>query len=223
MSIDYFTKGIQENSMKKNDINKHVLTLIDAVRVLYTNPGPEGIEERNEADKVSSLLDAIPELTGEFTMSKHPIVRHIEEALECGKEEEPELTDVISKVIYHLPWKNNYPYRKDAPLLKENIAFAEIIGPEAPFVSEKVCLGLTLIAPDTVYPFHKHPAIELYYTISGNALWSTDNAGRRIPSGGYVLHRSNVRHEMCTGDKPLLAVYSWSGSDVVTTSVYADD
>ena len=36
-------------------------------------------------------------------------------------------------------------------------AVAQIVGPLAPFRSNTVCLGLTLIAADSFYPPHRHP------------------------------------------------------------------
>ena len=43
----------------------------------------------------------------------------------------------------------------------------------------------------------------------------------RIPPGALVLHPSGVVHAMRTHEEPLLAVYTWTGEDVRTPSVYA--
>jgi gentisate 1,2-dioxygenase len=104
--------------------------------------------------------------------------------------------------------------------LGQNIAFAEIVGPAAPFRSDSVCLGLTLIGPETLYPAHRHPAIELYYVVAGIATWTLVGVSQDNPPGTFILHPSQAIHAMRTHAEPLLAIYSWSGSDVRTTSVY---
>jgi len=106
--------------------------------------------------------------------------------------------------------------------LGQNIAFAEIIGPAAPFRSDSVCLGLTLIGPETLYPVHRHPAIELYYVVAGIATWTLDGLSQDHPPGTFILHPSQAIHAMRTHAEPLLAIYSWSGSDVRTSSVYTN-
>jgi quercetin dioxygenase-like cupin family protein len=80
-------------------------------------------------------------------------------------------------------------------------------------------VGFTLIAPNTFYPMHAHPATELYWIIAGHAEWSASGARRIVPPGGFVLHQSNEPHAMRTFAEPLLALYSWSG-DLDTAAFY---
>ena len=53
------------------------------------------------------------------------------------------------------------PPRNEAEDLAERIGFAELIGPRAPLTAPDCRAGFTLMAPDTFYPLHAHPAIEL--------------------------------------------------------------
>jgi mannose-6-phosphate isomerase-like protein (cupin superfamily) len=118
-----------------------------------------------------------------------------------------------------LPWRYSYPPRPDAPDLADRIAFAELIGPRAPLTAPDCRAGFTLMAPDTFYPLHAHPAIELYLVISGHAQWTTPEAERIVPPGRFVLHLSNQPHAMRTFAEPLLALYGWSG-DIDTPAFY---
>jgi hypothetical protein len=131
-----------------------------------------------------------------------------------------DLLAAIRPVAFDLPWRYSYATRDDAPGLEDNMAFAEIIGPEAPFKSSSVCLGLTLIGPETLYPSHEHPAIELYYVAAGTATWIANGIPGLNPPGTFILHPSQIVHAMQTHREPLLAVYSWSGEDVKTLSAY---
>ncbi len=118
-----------------------------------------------------------------------------------------------------LPWRYSYPPRPDAADLAERIAFAELIGPRAPRTVPGCRAGFTLMAPDTFYPLHAHPAIELYLVIAGHARWTTPQAERIVPPGAFVLHHSGQPHAMRTFAEPLLALYGWSG-DIDTPASY---
>jgi mannose-6-phosphate isomerase-like protein (cupin superfamily) len=173
-----------------------------------------------EAARVLALLNPLPALTGSFPRSEHPSTRHLESAFASGDSATAALLATIRPVVFHLPWRYSYAKRSDARGLEDNMAFAEIIGPEAPYVSERVCLGLTLIGPNTFYPPHLHPAIELYYVVAGEATWTANGVSIRNPPGAFILHGSQVVHAMRTHQQPLLAVYTWSGDDIRTTSAY---
>jgi hypothetical protein len=161
-----------------------------------------------EAARVLALLNPLPALAGTFPENEHPSTRHLEAALAPSDDTTDDLLAAVRGVAYHLPWRYSYAKRSDAPGLEDNMAFAEIIGPEAPYVSERVCLGLTLIGPNTFYPPHRHPAIELYYVVAGEATWTANGSSRRNPPDAFILHDSQMIHAMQTHQRPLLAVYT---------------
>jgi hypothetical protein len=197
-----------------------ILHLLSTLRRTFAQRGLISDEAGAEALRISALLDKLPPLSGLFTHNEHPVTRHLRDALAAVDGPTAELRTAIRTVAHDLPWRYSYQQRDDAPSLGENIAYAEIIGPDAPFRSTIFCLGLTLIAPDSFYPPHKHPAIELYYVVSGIAFWSLNN--RHLTPGEFVLHPSLATHSMRTRREPLLAVYTWSGEDIHTPSVYVE-
>jgi quercetin dioxygenase-like cupin family protein len=121
-----------------------------------------------------------------------------------------------------LPWRYSYEPRPDAPDIGERMAWAELVGPIAPFHSDKVCLGLTAIGPRLLYPLHYHPAVETYLIVSGTASWTAAGVTRQQPPGTLILHPANIVHAMETGEETLLAAYAWTG-DVETLSAYIDE
>jgi len=197
-----------------------ILRLIGAIKAQFRWPKVTDNAVKVEISKVLALLEPLPQLEGSFARSSHPSTRHLEAALEAGNASTADILGAIRPVAFDLPWRYSYAKRSDAPGLEDNMAFAEIIGPEAPFKSESVCLGLTLIGPETLYPPHAHPAIELYYVAAGTATWIANGVASRNPPGAFILHPSQVVHAMQTHREPLLAVYSWSGEDVTTLSAY---
>jgi hypothetical protein len=197
-----------------------ILRLIGAIKAQFQWPKVTDKAVEGEIAKILSLLEPLPKLEGTFPRSSHPSTRHLEMAFEAGNASTADLLAAIRPVAFDLPWRYSYARRNDAVGLEENMAFAEIIGPMAPFKSEIVCLGLTLIGPETLYPPHAHPAIELYYVAAGTATWIANGKASRNPPGALILHPSQVVHAMQTHREPLLAVYSWSGEDVMTPSSY---
>jgi quercetin dioxygenase-like cupin family protein len=201
-------------------IPQNVLALIASIKAEYALAKINDDAIRREIQNVSALLEPPPPLTGQFVRNTHEVIRHVNAAFSRGDRSSQKLLNAIGPVTEFLPWRYNYPPREDAPDLGKHIAFAEIIGPDAPFYSESVCLGLTVLGPETFYPDHHHPAVELYYVLAGTAEWTLDGISQERTPGAYILHPSQAVHAMRTHVEPLLAVYTWSGSDVRTSSVY---
>ncbi len=163
----------------------------------------------------------VPEKTGIFSESASPVTAFIGEALKYGTSATRPLLDVLAPALPYLPWKYNYKPHNGVQNPEQHMAWGEIIGPEAPYVSNSFCFGFTLIAPHSLYPAHFHPATELYYVLSGTAEWTLNGKSSMQAPGSFILHPSNAIHSMRTASEPLLALYTWSGSDVVTLSQYA--
>jgi quercetin dioxygenase-like cupin family protein len=195
--------------------------LLAAVASLDARASPSDPAVRAELARVWARLRRLPEPRAGPTGCDHPVLRHLPQAVAAAQGDAATAAAALGRVATHLPWRYGYPSREDAPDLAERIAFAEVVGPGAPIESDVLCLGVTLIAPRTLYPDHRHPAIELYRILAGTATWTAGEAAHRAPPGALVLHPSGVVHAMRTHDEPLLAVYSWTGEDVRTPSVYA--
>jgi mannose-6-phosphate isomerase-like protein (cupin superfamily) len=129
------------------------------------------------------------------------------------------IAEALANLSAPLPWHYHYATRPGEDDLAGRIAFAELIGPDAPLDAPACRIGFTLMAPGTFYPLHAHPAIELYLVIAGNAQWTTPESDRIVPPGDFVLHRSNQPHAMRTHTEPLLALYGWRG-DLETSAYY---
>lgn len=130
-----------------------------------------------------------------------------------------EILERLSPVHASLPWTYHYVPRSAAEELGDRIAFAELIGPDGPLLAPHCRVGFTLLAEQTIYPLHNHPAVELYLVLAGNAQWSTPTSERRVPPGDLVLHKSDESHSMRTFDEPLLALWAWRG-DIDSPAVY---
>jgi quercetin dioxygenase-like cupin family protein len=150
-----------------------------------------------------------------------PACDHLDTALAAGRSgPEAGLAEALSALTPALAWTYSYPARAGQPDLSAAVAFSQIVGPAGLRSSDRLRLGLTLIAPGTHYPPHAHPAIETYLVIAGTALWRLGTAAAAAqPPGALIFHPSGLAHAMQTGAEPLLAICSWRG-DVTSPSVY---
>ena len=110
---------------------------------------------------------------------------------------------------------HNYPFFA-TDIVLANYGYAVIAGPAdgppAPIRCETMALGILLLGPDTHYPLHSHPAVELYVTLSGDGdWWREPGPWRSEPVRTAIYHAPNVRHATGAGAVPLLAVYLWRG------------
>lgn len=216
--IDEAIKLLNENNKDSNNYEKDHNDSNSNIgdHLIHNNEFDKEIKE--EIARVTSSV--IPEQTGLFEKSMSPLLKYAESSTLHGSKETEPLLRLIREVFDYLPWKYNYEEREDKKDLGSYMGWAELIGPEAPYKSDDFCLGFTLISPYTLYPEHRHPAIELYKVLSGTAEWTLEGAtSKRVP-GEVILHPSNKIHKMQTYDQTLLALYTWSGNDVVTLSEY---
>jgi hypothetical protein len=196
--------------------------LLAALRQQLTTAPTEDRAVRAEIEAVSAWLDQV---TGDPVVPEpaaHGRGGTLGVALDLADQSAPAVAAALRPIADDLSWRYSYAPRADAPGLASAIGWAEIVGPLAPFRSDAVCLGLTLIAAGSFYPPHRHPAVELYHILTGHPEW-TAGADTRIQAlGAFILHDSDMIHAMRTGHEPLLAIYTWTG-DIVSPSVWADD
>ncbi len=132
-----------------------------------------------------------------------------------------DLLNVSLSLSEHAVWRNKYRARPEYAHLFENFAFCDFVGPDGWQGTEDVTLGLVLMGPHCFYPFHHHPARELYYVLSGTAEWAVDfQPPQVLEPGSWLLHQENQPHAMQTGHEPMLAVSAWRG-DILSRSQFS--
>ncbi|WP_022753041.1 dimethylsulfonioproprionate lyase family protein [Butyrivibrio fibrisolvens] len=220
--IDEAIKLLNENNKDSNNYEKDHNDSNSNIgdHLIHNNEFDKDINKEIKEEIARVTSSVIPEQTGSFEKSTSPLLKYAESSTLHGSKETEPLLRLIREVFDYLPWKYNYEEGEDKKDLGSYMGWAELIGPEAPYKSDDFCLGFTLISPYTLYPEHRHPAIELYKVLSGTAEWTLEGAtSKRVP-GEVILHPSNKIHKMQTYDQTLLALYTWSGNDVVTLSEY---
>lgn len=158
-----------------------------------------------------------------FTVPTHGYAALVTHAIQHGQDGGiAGIATPLLSVRDSLPWVYHYPLRSPGEDLGNRIAFAELIGPDGPLQAPDCRVGFTVMAEQTDYPLHSHPAVELYLVVAGTAQWRTPTSDRRVPPGELVLHRSREAHAMRTFDEPLLALWAWSG-EIDAPAVYLEE
>lgn len=93
----------------------------------------------------------------------------------------------------------------------ERHALATLIGPAdrpgALEIREDVRVGISLVAPATPYPDHRHPPEELYLALTPGE-WRQERGPWFEPGpGGVVFNSPNILHGMRAGSAPQLALW----------------
>ena len=83
--------------------------------------------------------------------------------------------------------------------------------------------GFIVYSPGQLYyPWHHHPAEEMYFILAGEAEFATEgNEPRMLKPGDCVFHAENQPHNMQTRDSGVLAWVQWRG-DLVTAPVLTE-
>jgi len=94
-----------------------------------------------------------------------------------------------------------------APSFPDSHANAMIVGPGGFVESDEAEIGVTVMAPHTVYPDHRHPPEEVYIALSGGQWRQNDGPWNEPGVGGLIYNPGNIVHSMRAGEKPFLAVW----------------
>ena len=126
-------------------------------------------------------------------------------------DQQTDLIDLLSQCSDLLSWRQA-GFGKLPEKFSKRIFASEIIGPKGTIDNLSVRVGLLLQLDHAVYPKHWHLAEELYLVLFGQAHWSVDDSLSEVISPeNFVHHKSKQPHSMTTFEKPLLAMWGWTG------------
>ncbi|WP_145407630.1 dimethylsulfonioproprionate lyase family protein [Paenibacillus xylanexedens] len=184
----------------------------------YETTDPEIIAE------LKNILKLWPEVPSSGKLPSpqgSPVTKYLDIALSLGDTgPESSLAAAIRPLAPFLHWTFGYPPHPLHPNLESQVSFTQIIGPDDLGMADHLLIGLTLLAPETFYPAHVHPAVEIYIPIGGVGIWSKGNEQPTAKAPGtMILHQSGIVHTTESKLDPVLALYIWRG-DLITSSKF---
>lgn len=140
--------------------------------------------------------------------SELPALLHWRTAITNGLAGTPwvaSLCEALDDLQAHLPWHRRP--EPGQPAFMAGHANAVLMGPNGLVESRQLWIGVSLMAPHTVYPDHHHPPAEGYVVLS-EGQWRQEQGPWRTPgTGGWVYNPPDIVHAMRSGPQPLLAVW----------------
>ena len=77
-----------------------------------------------------------------------------------------------------------------------------------------ILFGTWELAPNAIYHGHKHDAPEIYYIISGRALWTVGEETQEVSRGTAIYTKPGAVHKMVNlTNEPVQAIWIWWAPD----------
>lgn len=146
-----------------------------------------------------------------------PAANLLDDAIANGNPQTRDLLETFARHKDRLYWEQSYKKEDDvvSDAMLAAYGFAEIIGKQGPFVSERIRAGIGIYGPDIVYPRHQHQAEEIYIILAGSAKFKIGAAEEAKRSTGDVVYvESNTPHGFRTNDQSLVIYYLWQAGDL---------
>ena len=114
-----------------------------------------------------------------------------------------------------LNWKQTYSEAEVGARFLATYGYVELFGPNGHFHSNEARGYLGYWGPDLIYDWHAHEAEELYFTLSGQAMFCARGASNVLLRPGEARqHLTEQPHFMATLDRPFLAYAVWRGAGI---------
>lgn len=151
--------------------------------------------------------DAKPQTLTPFHV---PAAELFERQTDWGEVIDDALVGALIALSPDMMWRETYKGTDISADFMERFGCYEIIGRDAPFASEKMRGFLVYQPPHLHYPWHHHPAEELYVVLAGQAEFHVQGMpSETLKAGQASFHPSGSSHALTTHDHPVIAYVVW--------------
>ena len=122
----------------------------------------------------------------------------------------PDLQSAILDARKLVHWRETYRGTDIGDDFMDRFGCYCIIGENAPFMSEAIRLFMVYMPAHLYYPWHHHPAEEMYMVVSGSAVFKRKSCPDEVLiEGDTSFHKSNQPHAMETLENSVLCLVAW--------------
>jgi len=153
-----------------------------------------------------------PDDLSEQPMTPHSIPAADLLARETGLfgNDQAELRDAFIAAAPEALWRETYKGTDIGQDFMDRFGCYCLIGPGAPWTSARMAGFVVYMPADLHYPWHHHPAEEMYLVLAGEARFLAEGAPpETLRAGDTSFHASNQPHAMETGAHPVMAYVTW--------------
>ena len=127
-----------------------------------------------------------------------------------------DLRQALATIAPHANSTRTYGDTDISPDFNDRFGSFPLVSQIGPFRSKTTCVYVLYSDRALVYPWHAHPAEEMYFVIAGQAEFHCTGAqAQTLGPGDTVFHASEQPHALTTVDHPILCLVFWRG-DLVT-------
>ena len=120
------------------------------------------------------------------------------------------LHEAIKAYAPHAHWRETYKDTDIGAGFMERFGCYCIIGEDAPVTSPSLRLFMVFMPSGLYYPWHHHPADEVYMVVAGEAVFRRVGMPDEVKGAGAVcFHNGNQPHAMETYGAPVLCLVAW--------------
>lgn len=120
--------------------------------------------------------------------------------------------DALIAVKDHAFWRETYKDTDIGDDFLSRFGCYELFGWEGHFICQTTRGFIVYSPPELYYPWHHHPAEEIYCILAGEAEFATEgHPPKLLKSGDTVFHAENQPHNMQTRQSGVLAWVQWRG------------
>ena len=110
----------------------------------------------------------------------------------------------------HAHWRDTYADTDIGQDFMDRFGCYCFIGPEGAYRSNRMLAFVVYMPPHLWYPWHHHPAEELYTVLHGEAEFLREGEPpETLSTAQSSFHASNQPHAMQTHDSPVVAYVTW--------------
>ena len=175
--------------------SKNAYNLIDEMRDFVSFPDDVVAQDMTKRDHLASAL--------------------LQQETSLQSEQFTELANLIQKTAPDMCWRDIYtppPHAKNkqAYEFSNRLGCYSLIGKDAPYSSDALRLFVIYMPANLHYPWHSHPAEEIYLVISGSAIFKRQHhPDEHLEEGQTMFHQSELPHAIITKDEPMLSLVAW--------------
>lgn len=198
--------------MHESDLLSRAETLKLAISKLLTGyPGEQHAEQINASGQITAAA--------QLSLAHRPLPEQqdpavIEQSLSTSlalarsdPAVDPLLLDALQAMLPDARWIKRAAASGEDSGFVERHRHALLLGNGSPVACPTLTLGLAVMTPETLYPFHQHPPQEFYIVLS-EGQWYRQGDGWWHPGpGGMLWNAPSVVHCMQSGTTPLLALW----------------
>lgn len=119
----------------------------------------------------------------------------------------PEMASAFMALEPRLNWTRRKGADPGNQPFYDGHANAMLIGPGGIEAREDAMVGISVMAPDILYPDHDHPPEEVYLAFTEGEWWNAEMDWTAPGPGGLIYNPPGILHAMRSGHKPFLALW----------------